>query len=181
MKKKSNNKGFSLVELIVSLAIVMIVGGSIVSFLLAGSNSYASVITNTDLQEEAQLVVNQISDMVITAEKAVNFNNSAKKLEVFNENEKYEIVFKDADMRLYYNKFNTRPGTRDFDIVSADVLMAENVADFWADVSKAESTNKISIKIVFESKSNTYEKKETITLRNGNSVKSGNDLTKIYP
>ena len=45
----------------------------------------------------------------------------------------------------------------------------------------AESTNKIIIKIVFESKSNTYEKKETITLRNGKSVKSGNDLTKIYP
>ena len=65
MKKKSNNKGFSLIELIVSLAIVMIVGGSIVSFLLAGSNSYASVITNTDLQEEAQLVVNQISKMRI--------------------------------------------------------------------------------------------------------------------
>ena len=59
--------------------------------------------------------------------------------------------------------------------------MAENVADFWADVSMAESTNKIIIKIVFESKSNTYEKKETITLRNGKSVKSGNDLTKIYP
>ena len=42
MKKKSNNKGFSLIELIVSLAIVMIVGGSIVSFLLAGRSSVSS-------------------------------------------------------------------------------------------------------------------------------------------
>ena len=181
MKKSSNNKGFSLIELIASVAVVMIIGGAIVSFLLTGSNSYASVINNTDLQEEAQLVVNQISDIVITAEKAVNFNSTAKKLEVFNEDGKYEIVFKDGENKLYYNQFSRRPGTRIFDPISVDVLMAENVSDFWTDITKVESTNRVVTRIVFENHSSIYAKEETIALRNGKTVKSGDDLTKIYP
>lgn len=181
MRKYSNNKGFSLIELIVSLAVIMIVGGSIASFLLTGSNSYASVINNTDLQEEAQLVMNQISDIVITAEKAVNFKNADNKLEVFNENEKYEIVFKNSEKKLYYNKFDRKTGTVKFIPESENVLMAENVSFFEADSTKVESTNKLIVRIVFENKSKTYVKEEIITLRNGQTVKSGDDLYKIYP
>ena len=89
MRKRLGNKGFSLIEVIIALAIIMVVSGSIISFLLAGSSSYSSVITTTDLQKEAQLVMNQISDIVISAEKEVRYTGST--LEVINENEKYEI------------------------------------------------------------------------------------------
>ena len=98
MRKRLGNKGFSLIEVIIALAIIMVVSGSIISFLLAGSRSYSSVITTTDLQKEAQLVMNQISDIVISAEKEVRYTGST--LEVINENEKYEISYVPAEKKI---------------------------------------------------------------------------------
>ena len=99
MRKRLGNKGFSLIEVIIALAIIMVVSCSIISFLLAGSSSYSSVITTTDLQKEAQLVMNQISDIVISAEKEVRYADST--LEVINENEKYEISYVPAEKKIY--------------------------------------------------------------------------------
>jgi len=179
LRKYSNNKGFSLIELIVALAIALIVGGSIISFLLTGSNSYNFVVTNTDLQEEAQLVMNQISDIVATAEKAVNFDDLTGTLEVFNEKEKYEIRFDNAEKRLYYKKRDRDITNNTFSVVE-DVLMAENVSGFWGDMTNVATTSKVSVQINFENKSSAYVKEETISLRNGKTVIPSNDVTKIY-
>ena len=169
MRKKSNNKGFSIVELIIALTIIMTISASIVSFLLAGSNSYSSVITTTDLQEEAQLVMNQISDIVISAEKSVSFINN-NTLEVINDKEKYEITYNNAEKRLYYKKINKGIVPRSWE-EAENVLMAENVSNFWIDVINNEGKNKIKIKINFENKSKSYVKEETITLRNDSVIK----------
>ena len=48
-------KGFTLVEVIVSLAIMTIVAGSVGAFIVAGNNSYLRGNKELTLQEEAQL------------------------------------------------------------------------------------------------------------------------------
>lgn len=40
IRKKMENKGFTLVEIIVCLAIMTIVAGSVGAFIVAGNNSY---------------------------------------------------------------------------------------------------------------------------------------------
>ena len=156
MRKYSDNKGFSLIELVISIAIIMTISGSIVTFLLAGSNSYSSVITTVDLQQDAQLVMNQISDLVISAEKSVNFDNDT--LEVVNESDDFKISWDKNQKTLNYIKKS--PGRT---IQNPDkFLIAENISDFNVDINK----NKVKIKIRFENNSKTYAKEETITLRN---------------
>ena len=81
-------KGFTLVEVIVSLAIMTIVAGAVGAFMIAGNNSYMRGNKELTLQEEAQLTANQIIDMIIDVEKDIQFTDSGTSSELFLENEK---------------------------------------------------------------------------------------------
>ena len=69
-------KGFTLVEIIVSLAIMTIVAGSVGAFIVAGNNSYLRGNKELTLQEEAQLTANQMIDLIIDVEKDILFLDS---------------------------------------------------------------------------------------------------------
>ena len=71
IRKKMENKGFTLVELIVCLAIMTIVAGSVGAFIVAGNNSYLRGNKELTLQEEAQLAANQMIDLIIDVEKDI--------------------------------------------------------------------------------------------------------------
>lgn len=168
-----DNKGFSLIELVISLTIVVLVGGSIISFLVTGSNSYSSVVTNTDLQEEAQLVMNQTEDLIIGAERGINFSSGT--LEIFNEKEKYEIRFDSGLKKLFYKKFTRGTGTS-FTPIGDEALMAENMTDFTVGILNS----KVDVTMTFENNSRTYVKKDMIALRNGSVVKVSGNVDEIY-
>lgn len=68
-----NQKGFTLVELLVGMAILSIVAAAITSFIVAGSRSYAAANTEIVVQQESQLAMNQISDVVIDTTRSVNY------------------------------------------------------------------------------------------------------------
>lgn len=74
MRFRMNRKGFTLVEVIVSLAIMAIVSGSVAAFIIAGNNSYIRGNRELTLQEEAQLAANQIIDLIIDVEKGITYS-----------------------------------------------------------------------------------------------------------
>ncbi|MDD6156096.1 MAG: prepilin-type N-terminal cleavage/methylation domain-containing protein [Lachnospiraceae bacterium] len=75
---KLNNRGFSLVELIVGIAILVIVSGAALGFMMTSTKTYKNVSDDVDLQEEAQIVMNQLETMVQNAGKGVNFMYKGK-------------------------------------------------------------------------------------------------------
>lgn len=69
-------KGFTLVEIIVSLAIMSIVAGAVGAFVIAGNNSYMRGNKDLTLQEEAQLTANQLIDLIIDVERGISFHET---------------------------------------------------------------------------------------------------------
>lgn len=67
------NKGFSLVELIIAVAILVIVVGSVCSFIVISSRNYANGNNDISVQQEAQLALNQMSDVIIDATRSINY------------------------------------------------------------------------------------------------------------
>ena len=60
-----DKRGFTLVELIISMAILAIVGGAITLMMQSGSRSYSNTKAELDLQMESQTLMAQMSTMIM--------------------------------------------------------------------------------------------------------------------
>lgn len=72
-----DQRGFTLVELLIGIVILAIVTAAVCSFIVIGSRSYAAANTEIMLQQEAQLALNQISDVIIDTTSSVNYEGAA--------------------------------------------------------------------------------------------------------
>lgn len=70
-RKKLNNKGFSLVELLVAMAIASVVAGSIGYLLVTSLRMYNNEVTDVSLQQELQMTLNQVMDYAMESEAVV--------------------------------------------------------------------------------------------------------------
>lgn len=70
---QQQNSGFSLVELIIAIAILVIVTGAVCSFIIITSRNYANGNNDISVQQEAQLALNQMSDVIIDATQSINY------------------------------------------------------------------------------------------------------------
>ena len=60
-------------ELLIAVAILSIVVASVCGFILVGSNSYATANSDINVQQSAQLALNQMSDVLIDTTRSVNY------------------------------------------------------------------------------------------------------------
>lgn len=67
-----NNVGFTLIEVLVSLSIMLVVGVAISAFIVTGNRSYVRGNNDVTIQEEAQLSVNQMIDLIIDVNKKID-------------------------------------------------------------------------------------------------------------
>ena len=71
---RKNQKGFTIVELIIAVAILAVVTLAVCGFIVVGSRSYTSANTDIMLQQEAQLALNQISDVIIDTTDSISYS-----------------------------------------------------------------------------------------------------------
>ena len=106
-----NNKGLSLIELIVAIAILAVAGVAILGFVMNTSSSYAKTNKEVKLQYEQQLAVNQVRDMIVESDKGIYFDSASKTLAFYGATKKVSgttvypvsvISFKDAEKKMYF-------------------------------------------------------------------------------
>jgi prepilin-type N-terminal cleavage/methylation domain-containing protein len=184
MRKISNNKGFSLIELIVVMAVMVIIGGCIYGFVSASTRSYNSVSKDVDLQEEAQLAMNQLTSILMNAQDGVSYDDSTKTLYIYNDENRYKIA-KGTDDSLYYSveerkkSETTGEFTTDFIASTDQALMAEFLKDFSVVVDDSASTIVVNVTMAFEKAKNSYSTTQKIALRNS-AIKNSSDMSVVY-
>ena len=111
------NKGFSLVELLVAITIAAIVAGSVGYLLTTSLRMYNKETVNVALQQELQVTVNQIMDYAMESETIVadfdgtypdylvlgTFKSASGSSEIDKTTLDAEIIWKDGN-KLYLNK-----------------------------------------------------------------------------
>lgn len=71
---RKDQRGFTIVELIIAVAILAIVTLAVGGFMVVGSRSYTSANTDIMLQQDAQLALNQISDVIIDTTDSISYS-----------------------------------------------------------------------------------------------------------
>lgn len=72
---RKHNKGFTLIELVVTIAIIAVFSGVVAAVIGLGNNAYQSTSGNARVQMEAQEALDQIENLVIDANRSVYYAN----------------------------------------------------------------------------------------------------------
>lgn len=76
-RERLQNKGFTLIELIVTTAIIAIFSGVVLTFISTGSNTYRSTSSSAKVQMETQETFDQIEDLIIDVNRSLYYANGS--------------------------------------------------------------------------------------------------------
>lgn len=202
-----NNKGYSLVELIVSVAILTIITSAILGFIVTGTKSYGNVSEDVDLQQEAQLSMNQLGDIIIDSTNGLKYyyndneantvlsdadiagDPTSKTFAIYNTVKEtvsgvtvekkyiYNLIWKSADKKIYFRKDSIADATGAV-TVGTEELMAEYVSIFSPSLVKVEDKKKVSMTLTFSRNDKTYTSSKNFAIRNKTVVNG--QITDIY-
>lgn len=164
------NKGYSLAELLVSIAIFSVVMLSIVTIMRNASISYRNENAEVQLQENSQMLLSQIEELLVDA-KSVSFNNGSKTLTVTDNKDKtHKIKLDSANHIVEYDYAN-----------SGYEVLATNVNDIKIEGLQSNNGDD-KCKVVIEMKNTadgdggnrtyTYKASKEVVFRNASVEKS---------
>lgn len=191
-RRKLNNKGLTLMELICGIAILAIVTASVGSVMVVSARSYQRDSDEVSLQQEAQITANQIADLVIDSTAGVKYTcplgdylseadaiaagavaGTDRTLSIDGNGKRYKISFKEAESKIYYAEYTLNPDGSEGSSPEGEQLMAEHVNLFAADIRNFTDSGYMELTLGFEKNAKSYEATFTITARNGAVTVSG--------
>lgn len=185
------NEGFTLVELVVTLAIMAIAGTAITSFILVTQKNYNSKAADTQLQTEAQQLVNQLQDLMIDTARGVSYSYvqeladgslsgdeylkddseinmgdvvTTKTLYIYNVETYYRLDWQPESRQVLYSEFRAA----DDSVIARDEVLAQFVKSFSIDLRDVPQNRTVKYTITIE-KGGTgkhYTTSHKIKLRN---------------
>jgi len=168
-----NNKGFTLVELMISITIFAIVVAAAFGFMVAGSRSYSSVMNRLNLNFESQLAMNQVSDYIIDCNACLYYRNDMLYIVNKNSDGTYTANLFEyrADGGIYYGTgtANLNISTGNFICsVTPNDLLTRDVTEFSVVPITSDGVNVTSaaVTINFAKGSATYDGVKKVALRN---------------
>lgn len=154
---KADQRGFTLIEMVVTILIMSIVMVAAAGFIITAANSYRVANIEVELQSEAQIAMNQFNDILIEA-KQYDFTKTdgTPKLTVVTPENTYYFTLDTAKNELLFSK---NPDEAD------PPLLARYCKSF--EVEKVGEEQKlVAVTIDFEYAGRTYKTTSCISLRN---------------
>ena len=188
-RKKNNDHGFTLVELIVAMGVFAIVMAQVSAIVFNCSKLYTKGVEQVDMQTEAQRVIQLTEELMVDATQSVTATDSiispgSQDIAIVTNtieggNYEYDIYLKktsptDPSGTLYLKKTDLASGT-----IVADEIMAENVKSISCNMANYATDDRVTVNVCMQSSGEKYDYDSVaikdIYLRNdiGSGVKDG--------
>lgn len=192
---KKDNRGLTLIELIITVAIAMIFSGVILTFVAGAAKSYRRTSGGAQSQMEMQDALDQLENLAMNTNLSMFYAKGEKTTTTVNANDKIEndsdiasplnqtktlfmgskeetgesvysvVIWNTDNGKLTFFKAGIKKGTGTGSLGTAEVI-AENVTQFAADIHDVAEAHTVRFKLVTEVNGRKVEKTETVTLRN---------------
>ena len=176
---QKDNRGITLIELIIAIAISTIVVGAATFLLSTAQKNYSSASASVDLQSEAQILMEQMGTWIMEGNR-VEVNAAGDKLTVYQIPRKVtttrptgaETLKTDTSKRvfwisnklkgkkmLYMKKFDgiADPDSDTTDVVDADAILDNCIGECVTSFSAVEDTSKAKVTITLEFRQGTQK------------------------
>lgn len=178
-RRKGNNKGLSLVELVCAVAIFGVIVAAVGSVMIVSAQNYSQGTYEIDVQQEAQTTTNLIGNLIVSADTA--YFNSALAMPLLRIDESddvaYEIEYDSLNGTLNYSEIDKNTGAE------ASGVLAENVVGFStnlpATATDFSTDRNVEVSVSIEKGGRTYDASYSMTARNGSSDSTVTDSAKI--
>lgn len=184
-----NQKGMSLIEVVVSLTIMSIVVVMVFRFVQVGLNTSSSTTKTANIQKEAQTTVNQLKDWIMETNKGIVCYgpgvNYDQVVALYNDGETAKeryvqlIFYRAAEQALYYEKVAVTGsefcGTeREIAALAEQIsltgtwkeyLFSQYISSFSLERSSRKS-KQVTLSITYENQGKSYETSNIIMMRN---------------
>ncbi len=176
---QKDNRGITLIELIIAIAISTIVVGAATFLLSTAQKNYSSASASVDLQSEAQILMEQMGTWIMEGNR-VEVNAAGDKLTVYQIPRKVtttrptgaETLKTDTSKRvfwisnklkgkkmLYMKKFDgiADPDSDTTDVADADAILDNCIGEYVTSFSAVEDTSKAKVTITLEFRQGTQK------------------------
>lgn len=166
MSIDKNNKGTSLIELVIAMTIVAIVLLMIMLFMNTATNCFKLTNDDVNLQMEAQTVINQLSDLVMEArdmeEPYTDLSGNVRFIFQYTEDDYYTII--KEDMELYQIHTSSLDNAREDNYIKEEHFLSEYVKELA--IEKIENNGAVVIDLTLSVGKDEENIMKTIKFRN---------------
>jgi prepilin-type N-terminal cleavage/methylation domain-containing protein len=185
MKVRKNNRGFTLVELLVSTAILGIIAVAASAFMVTGTRLYSSLNYAVRLEYEAQLAMAQLQEYTIDCTQGIAWDvttdatGTTKTLYIANgdgdistaDEVVHAFVYNNDEQTISYKRTATGAGFPENLTFPVDALMAEHVTAMDVDLNMGDKEvvlagNQADIMLEMARGNKTYSATQVLALRN---------------
>ncbi len=175
-----NNKGFTLVELVVAMAIMALVAVGISELMVTGARMFNVIDKDVKVQYESQLAMAQVEDYIIDCNGGIAWENGV--LWVINVEKKADAAAneeavvtahtfrQDGDILKYGEITGTVTTVATFVPADSDEIMASYMTNFTVDmeddIENNQQMSQIDIGMELDYKGSLYDGEQTFALRN---------------
>lgn len=190
-RQKLNNRGLTLIEMVIAIAIIGIFSTVVMTFITSGANFYRKTSITTKLQSDMQTTLERIENAIMDTNKSIAYTYSNGGSAIENDinqpvTAEKEVVCTSTDLSvsakegdclltifqwspseqiLYYNEGFIKDGKKSVSTASRAVL-TENVSGFQVDISKAKSEGIVLFRLTLKNGDKEISQLYTVTLRN---------------
>ena len=175
--EERRNKGFTIIELVTAIGIMAVLSVAVIAFMSTSSKTYTRLSVESQVQSEAQLVANMITELAIdsfdaadTTAESFGYESGAGRILVLDsmvdgDKKQYIVGLKSAENSLYLAERTYDAANGTWGPVT-EALLGNYIVDFQVNADRVPNENMLMFTLCYDKNGREYVGNYQVLMRN---------------